>query len=167
MNWSEIFKTLFPDGITADFIASVLVCIVTLCISIGSTSIKKKISVQDIQKSNSEKASAASQEKSQEAINAVNVLSNMLLTIFLNANTLDAETKKQLVSYGKLLESIADINLTDEVKNALDVVEKFAPESTIVEKREQLEQATVKVEEALDQISDATSSLIDKIKLGD
>jgi hypothetical protein len=167
MNWTEIYKALFPDGITAEFIAAVIVGIIALVTSIYGTTIKKKITTQDVQKSKSETASASAEQKSQEAINAVTLLSNMLLTIFLNANTLDSETKKQLVSYSEALEALADVELSNEVHKALDVVAKFSPEASILEKREQLETAANQMEDYLDKASDATSSLIDKIKLGD
>lgn len=167
MNWSEIYKTLFPDGITAEFISTIIVGVIALLMSLYGTTIKKKVTTQDVQKSKSETASASAEAKSQEAINAVTLLSNMLLTIFLNANTLDTETKKQLVSYSKALETLADVELSDEVHKALDIVAKFSPEASILEQREQLEIVANKVEEVLDEASETTSSLIDKIKLGD
>lgn len=167
MNWAEIYKTLFPDGITAEFISAIIVGVITLAISLYSTTIKRKVTTQDVQKSKSEVASTNAEAKSQEAINAVTLLSNMLLTIFLNANTLDTETKKQLVAYSKALETLADVELSDEVHKALDIIEKFSPEATILEQREKLDIAANKVEEILDEASETTSSLIDKIKLGD
>ena len=167
MNWTELYETLFPTGITAEFISTVIVGVIALLLSLYGTTIKKKVTTQDVQKSKSEVASANAESKSQEAINAVTILSNMLLTIFLNANTLDTETKKKLVSYSQALESLADVNLSDEVHKALDIVAKFSPEASILEQKEQLILATNKVEEFLDEASDTTSSLIDKIKLGE
>lgn len=167
MNWTELYETLFPNGITAEFISTVIVGVIALLLSLYGTTIKKKVTTQDVQKSKSEVASANAESKSQEAINAVTILSNMLLTIFLNANTLDTETKKKLVSYSQALESLADVNLSDEVHKALDIVAKFSPEASILEQKEQLILATNKVEEFLDEASDTTSSLIDKIKLGE
>ena len=167
MNWTELYETLFPNGITAEFISTVIVGVIALLLSLYGTTIKKKVTTQDVQKSKSEVASANAESKSQEAINAVTILSNMLLTIFLNANTLDTETKKKLVSYSQALESLANVNLSDEVHKALDIVAKFSPEASILEQKEQLILATNKVEEFLDEASDTTSSLIDKIKLGE
>lgn len=167
MNWAEIYKTLFPNGVTAEFISTAIVGIIALLVSLYGTTIKKKVTTQDVQKSKSEIASANAEVKSQEAINAVTLLSNMLLTIFLNANTLDTDTKKQLVAYSKALETLSDIKLSEEVHKALDIVAKYAPEATILEQREQLNAAATKVEKYLDNASEATSSLIDKIKLGE
>ena len=167
MNWSEIYKTLFPDGITAEFISTIIVGVIALLMSLYGTTIKKKVTTQDVQKSKSEIASGNAEQKSQEAVNAVTLLSNMLLTIFLNANTLDTETKKKLVGYAQALETISTVELSDEVHKALDIVAKFSPEASILERREQLEVIANKVEEILDTASETTSSLIDSIKLGE
>lgn len=167
MNWTEIYNMLFPNGVTAEFISTIIVGVIALLLSLYGTTIKKKVTTQDVQKSKSETASANAEAKSQEAINAMTLISNMLLTIFLNANTLDTETKKQLVTYSKALENLSTIKLSEEVHKTLDIVAKFSPESSIVKQREQLELATNKIEEILDEASETTSSLIDKIKLGD
>ena len=167
MNWSEIYKTLFPNGVTAEFVSTIIVGIIALLLSLYGNNIKKQITTKDIQQSKSEVASTNAEAKSQEAINSLMILSNMLLTIFLNANTLDIEVKKQLVTYSKALEKASNIELSDEVHKALDIIAKFSPETSITEQREQLEIIANKVEEILDEASDTASSLIDKLKLGE
>jgi hypothetical protein len=156
---------LFPNGITAEALSSFFVALYAIVISFYNLTIKRKVIKSDIQQTNSERASNNAENKADAALRGVNILGNMMLTVYLNANTLDDTTKKRIASYAVELDNISGITIDKAILQMADIVSKFKPEATIVEQKEKLVEHKYKKEEQLDDVNRKTQEALNKLKL--
>lgn len=163
----ELFNMLFPNGFGADTFTTIFSALFATIISVKSAISSKKVILSGVEKTNAELEAAKAQQEAKDAKKAISVLGSMMITIFLNANTIDADTKKQLTTYANALEVAAGVELDPYVKAGLNVINKYTPEKTTKEKEEALIAAANKVEAVLDTVSSQAKEAISRLNKGE
>lgn len=161
----EMIKSIFGDPVTINSIMSAIVTVYAFVVSLWNVGAKKRVIKADLQATKYADEASKAKVAADSTKEAIGILSNMLLTVFLNANTLDVETKKQLANAAKQLDNLTDVKLLGNVKTMLNKVQEHNPEATIVEKHDELVKQANETKKKLTEMSEETTNFIDKLKL--
>lgn len=164
-SFEEIINWIFGGQIDATKIISIIVSIYAVVKSITEWAAKKKLIKAELEQTALLKELKLAREENQNLKGAVAKLGDVVLTSYLSSNTIPAETKRELGKIGSELNKIADIPLAETTNKLIEAVTVVAPQNSLNEHKEELQEASLLSEEVIDGANEVVQDAIDKIRI--
>jgi len=159
----EIINFIFGGQVDASKIVTILVGIYAVVKSITEWIAKKKLIKTETGQTKLLEELKKEREENQELKKAIGKFGDIIITSYLSSNTIPVEVKRSISTFGSELNKIAQVPLADTTTKLIDVVANIAPDSDIVQHKEELTEATQVIEDVIDEANDLAQAAIDKI----
>lgn len=161
----EIINRIFGGQVDASKIVSILVGVYAIVKSITEWISKKKLLKAEVEQTALLKELKLAREENKKLKTCVAKLGDVVLTSYLSSNTIPPETKLQLGKIGSELNKAADIPLAETTNKLIEAVSVVAPQNSLVDHKEELQEASLLSEEVIDGANEVVQDAIDKIKV--
>ena len=165
MSLEQIVNWIFGGQVSLSDISALLVAGYAVVKSITEWIAKKKLLKAANEQTQLTAQLKLAREENQQLKGCIAKLGDIVVTAYLSSNTVPIEVKKQLGTIGNELNKAAEIPLADTTLKLIEAVNTIAPNNTLNEHKEELEEASKLAEDVIDGANDLVQDAIDKIKV--
>ena len=166
MSLEEIINWVFGGQVDAAKIITILVSIYAVVKSITEWIAKRKLIKAGLEQSALLEELKLARQENKTIKTALSKFGDVVLTAYLSSNTVPVEVKRELGKIGSELNTVAGIPLADTTNKLIEVVTTVAPNTSLNEHKEELQEASLLAEEVIDNANEVVQEAIDKIKIG-
>lgn len=163
----EIINWIFGGQVDASKIISIVVAVYAVVKSITEWVAKKKLIKAGAEQTALLKELQLAREENKQLKTSISKLGDIVLTSYLSSNTIPVEVKKELGKIGNELNKVAEIPLSETTNKLIEAVTVVAPQNSLNEHKEELQEASMLAEEVIDGANEIVQDAIDKIKVSE
>lgn len=161
----DIIQIIFGGEITIQGVATVLVSIYAIVMSIVEWRAKVKLIKADKQLTSADKKLDAQREELNQVKEGLKYLGDIICTAYLANANVDENTKKKIAVAATNLEKVANIEFSEMTSKLIDTVTEYIPGTNIEKKKEDIVAEVKASEELIDTAAETAEDIVNKLEV--
>ena len=161
----DIIQLIFGGQITIQGVATVLVSLYAIIISVVEWRAKVKLIKADKQLTSADKKLDAQREELNQVKEGMKYLGDIICTAYLANINVDENTKKKIAVAATNLEKVANIELSDMTTKLINTVTEYVPGTNLEKQKENIVAEVKASEELIDTASEIAEEAINNLEV--